>query len=145
MAGHAAPAGSWSQGLDRRDEASVPTVARCLLITRSMTGTTPLGTLENNPFVRMPLPIEPLRATVVFQNGRPVAEVFRDDGNPLVEHWVLFPEYVEPSHAPEIATAWIAGAKLYRGGTAEFFKRVPYGPGSRYLRIDCSTGKWLRG
>ena len=102
------------------------------------------GSIDQNPFVRTQLPIEPQRATVVFQNGRPVAEVFRDDLNPHVEHWVLFPQYVEPSTSSHVVTTWIAGAKLYRGGTAEFFKRVPYEAGSRYLKVDSSTGKWLR-
>lgn len=89
--------------------------------------------------VRKRIPSLPERATVVFQNGRPCAELFRDPRAPEVEHWVLFPNFVVGG---EVETMWIAGAKAYAGLT-EFVARAGSVKGARYLKLDARTGEWV--
>jgi hypothetical protein len=86
------------------------------------------------------MPTIPERATIVFQNGRPCAELFRDPGMPDVEHWVLFPNFVVNA---QVETMWIAGAKIYAGGLTEFVARAGSVKGARYLKLDCRTGEWF--
>ena len=90
--------------------------------------------------LRRRIPTIPERATIVFQDGRPCAELFRDASTPMVEHWVLFPNFMIGS---DVETMWIAGAKLYAGGLTEFVRRAGGAKGARYLKLDVRTGEWV--
>ena len=76
---------------------------------------------------------------VVFQEGRKVAEIYvpwREPGTTFyVEHWVLFPDYVYPSPQSAVVTT-IRASRLRYASEADFFARVAWGPGFRYIRVE---------
>ena len=91
----------------------------------------------------------------VQQEGQTVGEVFvmpwhaAGEGLPAkasyVEHWVLFPGYAYPSPANGKAfTLRPAADQRYRSET-DFFARVPFAPGARYLRVDVTDSASLPG
>jgi hypothetical protein len=53
-----------------------------------------------------------------------------------VEHWVLFDNYVYPSPENRVVTTISASGLSYRS-EEEFFARVGWGLGFRYVRVDC--------
>ena len=75
----------------------------------------------------------------VFQEGRKVAEIFVPGREPCatfyVEHWVLFDGYVYPSPQLPVVTT-IKASRLRYASEEEFFARVAWGPGFRYVRVE---------
>jgi hypothetical protein len=67
-----------------------------------------------------------------------VGEILREDANvtTYAEHWVLYPGYVYPSATNGVVMAILPGLTPYRG-IADFFARVPFARGSRYVHVDC--------
>ena len=84
----------------------------------------------------------------IFQNGRKVGEIFvpaRAAGQTnYVEHWVLFSDYVYPDGDLSLNTKIKAGRKTYTS-EEDFFARVPWGRGYRYVRIDATDTDTLPG
>jgi hypothetical protein len=79
----------------------------------------------------------------LFQNGIRVGEVYVPERDPratqYVEHWVLYNSYVYPSKdTPELKTEIRLAQKSSYESEADFFARVPFGPGFRYVRADCT-------
>jgi hypothetical protein len=75
----------------------------------------------------------------LVQEGRKVGEIFVPERAPgattYVEHWVLFPDYVNPDPETRGATR-IRRARVQDASEADFFRRVRFGPDFRYVRID---------
>jgi len=75
----------------------------------------------------------------IIQNGKTVGEIFvpqRKAGQiKYVEHWVLFRDYVYPASNRSLTTSIKASRQRHVSET-DFFTRVPWGPGYRYVRID---------
>lgn len=86
----------------------------------------------------------------VLQNGIKVGEVYVPERDPkatqYVEHWVLFNSYVYPSKDQSDWTMEIRVAQRSNyESEADFFARVPWGPGFRYVRADCAESDRLPG
>ena len=91
--------------------------------------------------------IDPYRVSIgVFQNRVLVGEVLRTDLDPehYVEHWVLYPGYVYPSAENRVVTELRPGLRAY-DSVEDFFRRVPFEKGSRYVKVDCTDGTTLPG
>jgi hypothetical protein len=73
-----------------------------------------------------------------------VGEVFREDRDPgsYTEHWVLYPEYVYPNDANRVVVTLQPAESTYRDA-ADFFARVPWSHGSRYVKSTCQDGTTL--
>ena len=75
-----------------------------------------------------------------FGNKVKVGEIYvprRDAGTTnYVEHWVLFDNYVYPSAENRVVTT-IRPSQLNYRSEEDFFARVAWGPGFRYVRVDC--------
>jgi len=84
----------------------------------------------------------------VFQNGIKAGEICVPPRDPeainYVEHWVLFNNYVYPGRDPELVTT-IRVARRGYADEADFFARVPWGPGFRYVRVDSTDTDKLPG
>jgi hypothetical protein len=84
----------------------------------------------------------------ILQNGRKVGEIFvpaRAAGQiNYVEHWVLFSDYVYPNSDLSLNTKIKASRQTYTS-EGDFFARVPWGPGFRYVRIDATDTDRLPG
>jgi hypothetical protein len=84
----------------------------------------------------------------IFQNGRKVGEIFvpaRAAGQTnYVEHWVLFSDYVYPDSGLSLKTKIKASRRTYTS-EEDFFARVPWGPGFRYVRVDATDTDTLPG
>ncbi len=84
----------------------------------------------------------------VLQNGVKAGEICvpaRDvEAVNYVEHWVLFNNYVYPGRDPELAPT-IKVARRGYADEADFFARVPWGPGFRYVRVDSTDTDKLPG
>jgi hypothetical protein len=84
----------------------------------------------------------------IRQNGRTVGEIFvpaRVPGsNTYVEHWVLSADYSYPSPNSAVMTRIRAQRHRY-ASEKDFFARVPWSPGSRYVRIDATESDRLPG
>ena len=84
----------------------------------------------------------------VFQEGRKVAEIFVPGREPgatfYVEHWVLFDGYVYPSPQLTVVTT-IRASRLRYASEEDFFARVAWGPGSRYIRVESFDTNQLPG
>ena len=84
----------------------------------------------------------------IFQNGVKAGEIFvpaRDlEAVNYVEHWVLYNNYVYPGRDPELVTT-IKVARRGYANEADFFARVPWGPGFRYVRVDSTDTDKLPG
>jgi hypothetical protein len=61
-----------------------------------------------------------------------------------VEHWVLFANYIYPGRDATLMTTIEVSPKRYES-EADFFARVPWGPGFRYVRGDCTDTDSLPG
>lgn len=86
----------------------------------------------------------------VLQNGIRVGEVYVPErelkSTQYVEHWVLYNSYVYPSKDhPELKTEIRVAQKSSYESEADFFARVPFGPGFRYVRADCTDTDQLPG
>jgi hypothetical protein len=86
----------------------------------------------------------------ILQNGIRVGELYvpeREHGSTrYVEHWVLYNSYVYPGKdRPELKTEIRVAQKSRYESEADFFARVPFGPGFRYVRADCTDTDWLPG
>ncbi len=82
----------------------------------------------------------------VYERGVLVGEIYRADLDVerYTEHWVLYPGYVYPSAANGVTVEIRGGLTEYRD-LGDFFRRVPFGTGSRYVRTDCIDGTTLPG
>jgi hypothetical protein len=84
----------------------------------------------------------------IFQNGRKVGEIFVPARSALqtsyVEHWVLFSDYVYPDRDLSLKTKIKAGRQRY-ASEEDFFARVPWGRGYRYVRIEATDTDTLPG
>jgi hypothetical protein len=67
------------------------------------------------------------------------------DSAQYVEDWVLFSTYVYPSPTNGKAITIRAAAVQGYTSEADFFARVPWGRGSRYVRVEASDGTTLPG
>jgi hypothetical protein len=87
---------------------------------------------------------------VILQNGVQVGEIYVPERAPratqYVEHWVLYNGYVYPSkdHS-ELKTEIRVARKSGYQSEADFFARAPFGPGFRYVRVDCTEADRLPG
>jgi hypothetical protein len=93
------------------------------------------------PLLRAPMQI-PIDPDKIFQKGIQVGEIYAPGNDPkatqYVEHWVLYDNYVYPGPAhPELATTIKAAPESDYENEADFFARVKWGPGFRYVRVDC--------
>ena len=84
----------------------------------------------------------------LLQNGAKVGEIYvpqheREAIN-YVEHWVLFNNYEYPGKDPSLVTTIVAGRNSYES-EEDFFKRVSWGPGFRYVRVDSTDTDKLPG
>ena len=84
----------------------------------------------------------------IFQQGRKVGEIFgppRAAGQTrYAEHWVLFRDYVYPGGGSSPKTEIDAARRSY-ASEEDFFARVPWGPGFRYVRVEAADADRLPG
>ena len=89
----------------------------------------------------------------VFQKDRfghwvKAAEIFVSPREPgatnYVEHWVLFDNYTYPSANNPVQTMILQSPRSYTS-EQDFFARVAWGPGFRYVRVDCIDTAQLPG
>lgn len=84
----------------------------------------------------------------IFQNGKKVGEIYvppRAAGQTnYVEHWVLFSDYVYPDSDLSLNTKIKASRRAY-SNEEDFFARVPWEPGFRYVRIQATDTDRLPG
>ena len=84
----------------------------------------------------------------LLQNGTKVGEIYVPQHEPgainYVEHWVLFNNYEYLGKDPSLVTTIVAGRSNYES-EEDFFKRVPWGPGYRYVRVDSTDTDKLPG
>lgn len=77
----------------------------------------------------------------IRQHGRTVGEIYVPDraegATTYVEHWVLFRGYVYPSSRRDSAIR-IRRSQQADDSEEEFFRRVPWDTGFRYVRIDAT-------
>lgn len=92
--------------------------------------------------------LDPIGGYYIIQNGIRVGEIYvpqRDLGAiNYVEHWVLYNSYVYPGSDADLLTTIRVGRVGYES-EADFFARVPWGPGFRYVRVDCTDTDRLPG
>ncbi len=95
------------------------------------------------------LQIDPTQLCIIRQNGIRVGEIFVPDQERgainYVEHWVLYDNYVYPNiDKPSLVTTIEAVRNDYESED-DFFARVPWGKGFRYVRVDCTDTDKLPG
>lgn len=86
--------------------------------------------------------IDPYRASYGVYETTPEGEtvlrgeIYREMRDPTRydEHWVLYPGYVYPSATNGVTLTIRPGLREYRS-TNDFFARVPFGRGSRYVHV----------
>jgi hypothetical protein len=91
----------------------------------------------------------------VLEDGQVVGTIYVACWNPAgpslppsaryVEHWVLSSGYVYPGPINGQALTIRPAAEQRYTSEADFFARAPWGPGSRYVRVDASDGTRLPG
>jgi hypothetical protein len=88
------------------------------------------------------------RSMEIWQAGEKVGEVYvpaRPAGaTTYPEHWVLFPTYVYPSGDGKVEVALRPGGPRYES-EADFFARVPFARGSRYVKVQSAESDRLPG
>lgn len=86
------------------------------------------------------------RSYGLYENGVLVGELYREDTDPAryAEHWVLYPGYVYPSERNGVALLIRPSLTYYRN-LADFFARVPFPTGSRYIMSSNLDGTALPG
>lgn len=88
--------------------------------------------------------IDPMRTSYGVYESRPgttpvlLGEIYREgrDVTRYTEHWVLYPGFVNPSGNNDVTLEIRPGLREYRNA-ADFFARVPFTRGSRYVHVDC--------
>jgi hypothetical protein len=81
----------------------------------------------------------------VYQNGVLAGELYVEgSGSTYTEHWVLFPNYKAPSGSNALSTTVVPGLKTYVD-TKEFFAKVSFLAGSRYVKSACQEDAKLPG
>jgi hypothetical protein len=84
-----------------------------------------------------------------FGNRVKSAEIYvgpRDPGaTNYVEHWVLFDNYVYPSADNPVVTMIVPSRRANYASEQDFFARVAWRPGFRYVRVDCIDTAQLPG
>lgn len=88
--------------------------------------------------------IDPFRSSYgVYESrdGAPpvlLGEIYRSDADPTryAEHWVLYPGFVNPSGTNGVVMSIRPGLRAYRD-LNDFFARVPFARGARYVHVDC--------
>ena len=91
--------------------------------------------------------LEPTKVSFgVYQEGALVGEIYREDTDTRTykEYWVLYPGYVYPSEKNTVVTTIKPGLSFY-SDAKDFFARVPWTRGSRYVSTLCSDGVTLPG
>jgi len=82
----------------------------------------------------------------ITQAGKTVGEIFVPQRAPgqtkYVEHWVLFRDYVYPASNRSVSTT-ITARRHRDVSETDFFKRVPWSSGCRYVRIDVTDTQSL--
>src|SRR5262245_24375520 len=88
------------------------------------------------------------RSMEVWQGGARVGEVYVPYRAPgamtYVEDWVLLPGYVYPSGDGTVEVALRPGGPAYES-EADFFARVPFPKGSRYVKVQSAESGQLPG
>lgn len=86
------------------------------------------------------------RSYGLYENGVLVGELYREDTDPsrYTEHWVLYPGYVYPSERNGLALLIRPSLTYYRSLT-DFYARVPFPAGSRYIMSSNVDGTALPG
>ena len=88
------------------------------------------------------------RSMEIWQGGAKVGEVYvparPTDATTYVEDWVLFPGYVYPSGDGKVEVALRPGGPAYES-EADFFARVAYPKGSRYVKVQSAEADRLPG
>jgi hypothetical protein len=84
----------------------------------------------------------------VFQDGVWAGIIFvpayEEGAVNYVEHWVLFDNFIYVGKVPTMRTT-IVLSQLKFENENDFFARVPWGPGYRYVRVDCTDTDRLPG
>ena len=93
--------------------------------------------------------LDPIGGYWIIQENRVAGEIYvpmRDPGaTHYVEHWVLFNNYVYPGGSDPGMVTTIKVSRHSYENEADFFARVPWGPGFRYVRVDCVDTDQLPG
>jgi hypothetical protein len=107
-----------------------------------------LSTFALSPAKPSRAQLDPIGGYEILQKGIKVGEIYvpkRDLGAiKYVEHWVLFANYVYPGRNADLLTTIGIGPNSYES-EADFFARVSWGPGFRYVRVDCTDTDRLPG
>ncbi|MFO0649065.1 MAG: hypothetical protein U0326_22680 [Polyangiales bacterium] len=89
--------------------------------------------------------IDPYRQSYgVYERDLLVGEIFRDETDPAhySEHWVLYPEYVYPGASNGLSVVIRPSGMSYEN-LSDFFRRVRWDRGSRYVETVCNDGASL--
>ena len=86
---------------------------------------------------------------IIRQNGIQVGVIYVPQRDPdmttYVEHWVLYDNYVYPGKDASLVTTITKSEKDEYRDEADFFARVPWGKGFRYVRVDATDTDKLPG
>lgn len=92
--------------------------------------------------------LDPGTSVGIFQNGIKTGEIYVPYYTPqsinYIEHWVLFNNYVYPGKDPSLMTTLQMARRGYEN-EADFFARVPWGSGFRYVRVYCTDTDQMPG
>ncbi|MGW1729104.1 hypothetical protein ACWCQK_40465 [Streptomyces sp. NPDC002306] len=76
----------------------------------------------------------------IIQFNHKVGEIFVPDrasgSTSYLEHWVLFSDYKYPGKANPTATITIKEGDSTYSDLQDFFSKVPFGSGSKYVKVD---------
>ena len=85
-----------------------------------------------------PVQVDPVNHDI-FQDGKKVGEIYVPDREPgatnYIEHWVLFSDYIYPNRNLPVVTT-IKASRFHDASAEQFFARVEWGPGFRYVRVE---------
>lgn len=85
----------------------------------------------------------------IYQSGKKVGEIYTPereaDATQYVEHWVLYKGYVYPKKGLTMVTEIRPTGQGYYSSAEDFLKRVPFGAGYRYVRIDATDTDTIPG
>ena len=101
------------------------------------------------PLLRAPVQF-PVDEFGIFQKEVRVGEIYSPGkdikATQYVEHWVLYDGYVYPgNNHPGLTTTIKAARESDYESETDFFARAPWGPGYRYVRVDCTEYDRLPG
>ena len=93
--------------------------------------------------------IDPTQLCIIRQNGIRVGEIYVPDrergATQYVEHWVLYDNYVYLNKDNPSLETTIEAVRHDYESEEDFFARVPWGKGFRYVRVDCTDTDKLPG